>query len=60
MHLFEAAGLCRAHRLKVLRVCGPLARDSHSLYAPQCSTKYPILNAPRFETRALEGLLCMQ
>jgi hypothetical protein len=58
MHLFEAAGMCRTHRLNPRRVSGSLTRDSHSRYAPQCSIRF--INAPRLETRALEGLLCTQ
>jgi len=43
----------------IQRVRGPPPDASRSLYAPQSST-VSILNAPRFITGALEGLLCTQ
>jgi len=65
MHLFEAAGLCRAHRLQLGRVCGPHPDQSLSVCAPM-QHKVPLRWGIRFEcasffaTGALEGLLCTQ
>jgi hypothetical protein len=66
MHPFEdVQGYAGFTAQRLERVCGPLARDIHSLYALQSRTVsrlpgYAILNAPRFKTRALEGFLCTQ
>lgn len=46
--------------LVVRRVCGPLPNAITLVMRPNAARGIRFLNAPRFETRALEGFLCTQ
>ena len=65
MHPFEdVQGYAGFTAQNFWRVCGPLPKAPtlcmRSNTGPYPIQGYPILNAPRLMTRALEGLLCTQ